>query len=128
MESAVAEFQKIKLRPIPKVKRRAPQPPVSLRLAKNVRQLEFSSSYNQFKLNAPIKPDFLSSQTSSTTKTTTLTTPAKLYGKDLSEYDDVDVESLLAQLSPEEITILAKEVDPDVSNMLPYDSIWPYAN
>lgn len=54
-------------------------------------------------------------QTSSTTKTTTLTTPAKLYGKDLSEYDDVDVESLLAQLSPEEITILAKEVDPDVS-------------
>lgn len=55
-------------------------------------------------------------QTSSTTKTTTLTTPAKLYGKDLSEYDDVDVESLLAQLSPEEITILAKEVDPDVSS------------
>ncbi|KAH8247290.1 hypothetical protein KR038_001637 [Drosophila bunnanda] len=54
-------------------------------------------------------------ETSATTKTTTLTTPAKLYGKDLSEYDDVDVESLLAQLSPEEITILAKEVDPDVS-------------
>ena len=43
-----------------------------------------------------------------------MTTPAKLYGKDLSEYDDVDVESLLAQLSPEEINILAKEVDPDV--------------
>ncbi|XP_030371484.1 tropomodulin isoform X2 [Scaptodrosophila lebanonensis] len=57
-------------------------------------------------------------ETSSTTKTTTLTTPAKLYGKDLSEYDDVDVESLLAQLSPEEITILAKEVDPD-DNFLP---------
>lgn len=56
-------------------------------------------------------------QTSATTKTTTLTTPAKLYGKDLSEYDDVDVESLLAQLSPEEITILAKEVDPDVSTL-----------
>jgi len=29
----------------------------------------------------------------------------------------VDVESLLAQLSPEEITILAKEVDPDVSDL-----------
>ncbi|XP_052835780.1 tropomodulin isoform X3 [Drosophila gunungcola] len=59
-------------------------------------------------------------KTSATTKTTTLTTPAKLYGKDLSEYDDVDVESLLAQLSPEEITILAKEVDPD-DNFLPPD-------
>lgn len=44
-----------------------------------------------------------------------MTTPAKLYGKDLSEYDDIDVETLLAQLSPEEINILAKEVDPDVS-------------
>ena len=44
-----------------------------------------------------------------------MTTPAKLYGKDLSEYDDVDVDALLAQLSPEEINILAKEVDPDVS-------------
>jgi tropomodulin len=54
-------------------------------------------------------------QTSSTTKTTTLTTPAKLYGKDLSEYDEIDVDELLAQLSPEEINILAKEVDPDVS-------------
>ena len=44
-----------------------------------------------------------------------MTTPAKLYGKDLNEYDDVDVDTLLAQLSPEEINILAKEVDPDVS-------------
>ncbi|XP_030238886.1 tropomodulin isoform X4 [Drosophila navojoa] len=64
-------------------------------------------------------------KTSSTTKTTTLTTPAKLYGKDLSEYDDVDVESLLAQLSPEEITILAKEVDPD-DNFLPPDQRCSY--
>ena len=54
-------------------------------------------------------------QTSSTTKTATISTPAKLYGKDLSEYDEVDVDALLAQLSPEEINILAKEVDPDVS-------------
>ncbi|BFF93059.1 tropomodulin [Drosophila madeirensis] len=64
-------------------------------------------------------------ETSATTKTTTLTTPAKLYGKDLSEYDDVDVESLLAQLSPEEITILAKEVDPD-DNFLPPDQRCSY--
>lgn len=61
--------------------------------------------------------NFFYFQTSSTTKTTTLTTPAKLYGKDLSEYDEVDVEALLAQLSPEEINILAKEVDPDVSTI-----------
>ncbi|XP_013100850.2 tropomodulin isoform X2 [Stomoxys calcitrans] len=64
-------------------------------------------------------------ETSSTTKTTTLTTPAKLYGKDLSEYDDVDVETLLAQLSPEEINILAKEVDPD-DNFLPPDQRCSY--
>lgn len=44
-----------------------------------------------------------------------MTTPAKLYGKDLSEYDDVDIDTLLAQLSADEVQILAKEVDPDVS-------------
>lgn len=44
-----------------------------------------------------------------------MTTPAKLYGKDLSVYDDVDVETLLDKLTPEEINVLAKEVDPDVS-------------
>lgn len=43
------------------------------------------------------------------------TAPAKLYGKNLSEYDELDVDQLLSQLSPEEISILAKEVDPDVS-------------
>lgn len=48
-----------------------------------------------------------------------MTTPAKLYGKDLNEYDDVDVDTLLAQLSPEEINILAKEVDPDDSFLPP---------
>lgn len=47
-----------------------------------------------------------------------MTTPAKLYGKDLSEYDDIDVDTLLAQLSAEEISILAKEVDPDVRHIL----------
>ncbi|XP_037812301.1 tropomodulin isoform X2 [Lucilia sericata] len=89
--SDIPEFQRIKLRPVPQVKRKAPQPPNNLALRK----------------------------TSSTTKTTTLTTPAKLYGKDLSEYDEVDVEALLAQLSPEEINILAKEVDPDDSFLPP---------
>lgn len=44
-----------------------------------------------------------------------MTTPAKLYGKDLSEYDEIDVEELLSKLTTEEINILAKEVDPDVS-------------
>lgn len=43
------------------------------------------------------------------------TQAAKLYGKDLSVYDDLDVDTLLSQLSPEEISLLAKEVDPDVS-------------
>lgn len=51
-----------------------------------------------------------------------MTTPAKLYGKDLSEYDEVDVDELLAQLSAEEIKILAKEVDPDVSTLM----LWNY--
>lgn len=46
------------------------------------------------------------------------TSSAKLYGKDAGEYDDLDVDQLLAQLSPEEISILAKEVDPDVSRLL----------
>ncbi|XP_014233826.1 tropomodulin isoform X2 [Trichogramma pretiosum] len=58
-------------------------------------------------------------ETSSSTKKTTMTTAAKLYGKDLSEYDDVDVDELLSQLTPEEINILAKEVDPDDSFMPP---------
>lgn len=68
-------------------------------------------------------------QTSSTTKTTTMTTAAKLYGKDLSEYDDIDVDKLLAELTPEELNILAKEVDPDVSvfikmsgSLIPWDT------
>ncbi|XP_026477306.1 tropomodulin isoform X3 [Ctenocephalides felis] len=59
------------------------------------------------------------SKTSSTTTKTTMTTPAKLYGKDLSEYDEIDVDTLLSQLSPEEINILAKEVDPDDSFLPP---------
>ncbi|XP_048007503.1 tropomodulin-1 isoform X2 [Leguminivora glycinivorella] len=55
---------------------------------------------------------------SSSTKTTTMTTPAKLFGRELSNYDEVDVDELLAKLSQEELTMLAKEVDPD-DNFLP---------
>lgn len=46
-----------------------------------------------------------------------MTTPAKLVSTnpDLKKYEDMDVDQLLAQLSPEEIQMLAKEVDPDVS-------------
>lgn len=44
-----------------------------------------------------------------------MTTPAKLYGKDLSEYDEIDVDELLSKLTADEINVLAKEVDPDVS-------------
>lgn len=58
---------------------------------------------------------FIIFQTSSTTTTTTMTTPAKLYGKDLSAYDDIDVEELLSQLTAEEISLLSKDADPDVS-------------
>ncbi|XP_074040987.1 tropomodulin isoform X2 [Leptinotarsa decemlineata] len=52
-------------------------------------------------------------ETSTKTTTTTMTTPAKLYGKDLSVYDDIDVDELLNKLTAEEISVLAKEVDPD---------------
>lgn len=48
-----------------------------------------------------------------------MTTPAKLYGKDLSEYEDMDVDELLAKLTAEELALLAKEVDPDDSFLPP---------
>ncbi|XP_045031651.1 tropomodulin isoform X3 [Daphnia magna] len=46
-------------------------------------------------------------------------TSKKLYGKDLKEFDDVDVDDLLTQLSAEELEILSKEVDPDDRFMPP---------
>ncbi|CAG0900248.1 unnamed protein product, partial [Darwinula stevensoni] len=52
-------------------------------------------------------------------------TTRKLYGKDLSAYEDLDVDQLLEQLSPEEIDILAKEVDPD-DELLPPDQRCSY--
>lgn len=66
-----------------------------------------------------IRKSYRIEETSSTTTTTTMTTPAKLYGKDLGEYDEIDVDELLSQLSPEEINMLAKEVDPDDSFLPP---------
>lgn len=46
-------------------------------------------------------------------------TTRKLFGKDLGEFDDVDVDDLLTQLSAEELEILSKEVDPDVCIIFP---------
>ncbi|XKL60396.1 hypothetical protein PGB90_007453 [Kerria lacca] len=50
-----------------------------------------------------------------------MTTPAKLItsNPDIKKYEEMDVDQLLAQLSPEEIQILAKEVDPDDSLLPP---------
>lgn len=53
-----------------------------------------------------------------------MTTPAKLVTSnttsiDMKKYEDMDVDQLLAQLSPEEIQMLAKEVDPDDSLLPP---------
>ena len=39
----------------------------------------------------------------------------KLFGKDLSQYEELDIDDLLEQLSPEELEMLAGEADPDVS-------------
>lgn len=40
----------------------------------------------------------------------------KLYGKDLAEYDDIDIDELLEKLTPEELEELGQElIDPDVS-------------
>ncbi len=42
----------------------------------------------------------------------------KLFGKDLSAYDDIDIDELLQTLSPEELEELGTElIDPDVSDL-----------
>lgn len=41
----------------------------------------------------------------------------KLYGKDVKEYEDVDIDTLLAKLTAEELEELNNEVDPDVSRV-----------
>ncbi|KRZ60873.1 Tropomodulin [Trichinella nativa] len=43
----------------------------------------------------------------------------KLYGRDLSEYEDIDIDSLLTKLTPEELEELNSEVDPDNSLLPP---------
>jgi len=40
----------------------------------------------------------------------------KMSTKELAEYSEMDMDDLLAQLSSEEINMLSREVDPDVSN------------
>ncbi|XP_043203502.1 uncharacterized protein LOC122371323 [Amphibalanus amphitrite] len=37
----------------------------------------------------------------------------KLFGKDLSEYDNMDMDDMLDQLTAEEIELLTRDVDPD---------------
>ncbi|XP_068223363.1 tropomodulin-1 isoform X5 [Palaemon carinicauda] len=37
----------------------------------------------------------------------------KLFGKDMGQYEELDIDDLLEQLSPEELEMLAGEVDPD---------------
>lgn len=40
----------------------------------------------------------------------------KLYGKDLSKYDDIDLDELLSKLTEEELVELETDlIDPDVS-------------
>ncbi|XP_019865757.1 tropomodulin isoform X2 [Aethina tumida] len=65
------------------------------------------------------RTSFKIQETKSSTTTTVETTPAKLYGKDPSVYDDIDVDDLLSQLTEDEINMLAKEVDPDDSMVPP---------
>ncbi|MPC73710.1 hypothetical protein E2C01_068046 [Portunus trituberculatus] len=40
----------------------------------------------------------------------------KLFGKDLSQYEELDIDDILDQLSPEELEMLAGEVDPDLTS------------
>lgn len=66
-----------------------------------------------------IRKSFKIEETKSKKSITTMTTPTKLYGKDLSEYEDMDVDELLSKLTAEELAMLAKEVDPDDSFLPP---------
>jgi tropomodulin len=64
--------------------------------------------------------------TATTTMTKTTTARKLLYGKDLSDYERMDVDELLSQLTPEELDILSKDVDPD-DNLLPPDQRTSYS-
>jgi tropomodulin len=57
-------------------------------------------------------------QTSSTSKTMTSSGKKELQRmstKEMAEYNEMDMDELLAQLSADEINMLSREVDPDVS-------------
>lgn len=41
----------------------------------------------------------------------------KLFGRDLKEYEDVDIDTLLSKLSADELEELNNDVDPDVRNL-----------
>lgn len=56
---------------------------------------------------------------------TKTTTTKKLYGRDLAEYEHMDVDELLNQLSTEELEKLSKEVDPDVSKTI-HGDFWVF--
>ena len=45
-------------------------------------------------------------------------TGMKLYGRDLRDYDDNDLETLLGKLSTDELEDLNNDFDPDVGNFL----------
>jgi len=48
-----------------------------------------------------------------------MSTTRKLYGKDLSQYENMDLDELLEQLTPEEVDMLTSQVDPDDTLMPP---------
>lgn len=55
-------------------------------------------------------------ESSAKRRNSSITQPAgiyMLYGKDLSEYDSIPVDEILANLSPQELEQLSNEVDPD---------------
>lgn len=48
----------------------------------------------------------------------------KLYGKDLHEFNDKDIESLLTNLTTEELEDLNNDFDPDVNFLIKYKQIF----
>ncbi|XP_059484570.1 tropomodulin isoform X2 [Neocloeon triangulifer] len=65
---------------------------------------------------------FTIEEKSSTTKTMTSSSKAALQRmdtKEMAEYNEMDMDELLAQLSSEEINMLSREVDPDDNTMPP---------
>lgn len=66
--------------------------------------------------------DNQNNQKNAARRKSSITQPAgiyMLYGKDLSEYDSIPVDEILAKLSPQELEQLSNEVDPDDSLLPP---------